>query len=157
PLGIGELPARLLLGLALGPLGLAAEPAVDLDPVLTGAVARLAGDARNRLLFVVLLLHRVMTAQTQTVRSDSLNAHSFRDFIPFLLARHLAKGLEVMRLLPGLDLLLVTLGTGIRTGDLGRIGRIGRNCIDRGKAEDHQQAAEAKHGRLEKGAGPEPD
>src|SRR5215831_20975949 len=44
PLGIGELPARLLLGLGLGLLGLAAEPTVDLDPILTGAVARLAGD-----------------------------------------------------------------------------------------------------------------
>src|SRR6185295_15687514 len=50
--------------------------------------------------------------------------------------------------------LLVTFGTGIRTDDLGRIGR---NCADRGKAEDHQQAAEAKHGRLPWGHGAEPD
>jgi hypothetical protein len=48
----------------------------------------------------------------------------------------------------------VTFGTGIRTDDLGRIGR---NCADRGKAEDHQQAAEAKHGRPERGLGPESD
>src|SRR5262245_62682140 len=74
PLGIGELPARLLLGLGLGLLGLAAEPAVDLDPVPTGAVARLAGDAGNRLFLVFLLLHRVMAAQSQTLRSDALKA-----------------------------------------------------------------------------------
>src|SRR5262249_42772206 len=150
PLGIGELPARLLLGLGLGLLGLAAEPAVDLDPVLAGAVARLAGDAGNRLLFVFFLLHCVMAVQAQTLRSDALNAHSFRDFVRFLPARHLAKGLVMMRALPGLALLLVTFGTGVWTDDLGRLGR---NCAARGKAEDHQQAAQTKHGRL----GPEPD
>src|SRR6266545_1966903 len=102
-------------------------------------MARLAGDAGDRLLLLFFLLHCVMAAQAQSLRSDALNTHSFRDFVRFLLARHLAKGLEVMRLLPSLDLLLVTFGTGIRTDDLGRIGR---NCADRGKAEDHQQAAE---------------
>ena len=95
-----------------------------------------------------------MAGQAQTLRPDALDAHFFRDFVCFLLARHLAKGLEMMRALPGLGLLLVTFGTGIRTDDLGRIGR---NCAVRGKAEDHQQAAETKHGRPERGPRPEPD
>src|SRR5262245_64205565 len=88
PLGIGELPARVLLGLALGLLGLAAESAVDLDPVLTGAMAGLAGDAGNRLLLLIFLLHCIVAAQAQSLRSDALNAHLFRDFVPFLLTRH---------------------------------------------------------------------
>src|SRR5262245_66283169 len=92
-----------------------------------------------------------MAGQAQTLRSDARNAHSFRDFVRFLLAWHLAKGLEVIRALPGLDLLLMTFGTGIRTDDLDRIGRIGSNCANRGKAEDHQQD-EVTHG-----PGPEPD
>ena len=50
----------------------------------------------------------------------------------------------MMRALPGLGLLLVAFGAGIRTDDLGRIGR---NCAKRGKAESHQHAAEIKHGR----------
>src|SRR6185312_15301792 len=58
------------------------------------------------------------------------------------------EGLEMMRALPGLGLLLVTFSASIRTDDLGRIGR---NSALRGKAEDHQHAAEKKHG------GPEPD
>ena len=48
----------------------------------------------------------------------------------------------MMRALPGLGLLLVAFGAGIRTDGLGRIGR---NCAERGKAESHQQAAETKH------------
>jgi hypothetical protein len=36
----------------------------------------------------------------------------------------------------------MTFGTGIRTDDLGRIGR---NFALRGKAEQHQQAADKKH------------
>src|SRR5690606_892987 len=64
-LGIRELPARLLLSLGLGFLGLAAETAMDLDPVLAGAVPGLAGYARNRLLFLLLLLHGVMAVQAQ--------------------------------------------------------------------------------------------
>ena len=54
---------------------------------------------------------------------DAPNAHLLRDFVRLGVARHFAKGLEVMRALPGLDLLLVTFGTGIRTDGLGRIGR----------------------------------
>jgi hypothetical protein len=54
----------------------------------------------------------------------------------------------MMRSLPGLDFLLVTFSTGIRTDDLGRIGR---NSALRSKAEDRQQAAEEKHARPEPG------
>jgi hypothetical protein len=142
-LGFGELPARLLLGLGLGLLFLAAEPAMDLDPILAGAVTGFAGDARDRLVLVVLLLHREMAIQAQALRLDATHAHFFRDFICRFIARHLAEGFEVMRALPRLDLLLVAFGTGIRTDDLGRIER---NCAVRGSAEDHQHAAEKKHG-----------
>ena len=57
----------------------------------------------------------------------------------------------MMRALPGLGLLLVAFGAGIRTDGLGRIGR---NCAERGKAENHQQAAEIKHGRKRRCANP---
>src|SRR5262245_53434681 len=60
----------------------------------------------------------------------------------------------MMRPLPGLGLLLVTFGTGIRTDDLGGIGR---NDAIRGQTENHQQAAETKYGRPERDPGPEPD
>ena len=106
------------------------------------------------LLLVVLLLHREMAVQAQALRLDAPHPHFFRDFVRLGVARHFTEGLEMMRALPGLDLLLVTFGTGIRTDDLGRIGR---NSALRGKAEDHQQAAEKKHGRPERGPGPEPD
>src|SRR5262245_59387177 len=95
-----------------------------------------------------------MAGEAQTLRPYALNPHFFGDLVRFLPARHLAKSLEMMRALPGLGLLLVTFGTGIRTDDLGQLGR---NCPARGKAEDDQQAAETKHGRLERGPGPEPD
>src|SRR5262245_9983954 len=154
PLGVGELPARLFLGLGLGLLFLAAEPAVDLDPILPRAVAGFAGDARDWLLLVVLLLHREMAIQAQALRLDAPHPHFFSDFFRFWVARHFTEGPEMMRALPGLNLLLVTFSTSIRTDDLGRIGR---NSALRGKAEDHQQAAEKKHGRPERGPGLDPD
>ena len=49
--------------------------------------------------------------------------------------------------------LLVTFGTGIRTNDLGRIGR---NVPSAAKPR-YQQAAETKHARPERGPEPEPD
>src|SRR5262249_35545073 len=149
-LAVGELQARLRLGLGLGLLSLAAELTVDLDPILCGAVARLTRDPGNGLLFVFFLLHCVMAGETQTLRSDALHAHLFRDFVGFLPAWHLAEGLEVMRALPGLGFLLVTFGTGIGTHDLGRIGR---SRALRGKTEDQQQAAETKDQRPERGTG----
>ena len=71
-----------------------------------------------------------------------------RDF-----ARHFTESLEVVRGFPGLCLLLVTFGTSIRTDDLGRIGR---NCAVRGKAEEHEPTAETKQGKPGRGAEPEP-
>src|SRR6476620_10748744 len=80
PFRIGELPTRLLLGLSLGLLFLAAEPTVDLDSVLPSAVAGFAGDARDWLLLVVHLLHREMAIQAQTLRLDAPHPRFFRDF-----------------------------------------------------------------------------
>src|SRR5262245_3171836 len=69
-------------------------------------------------------------------------------------ARHFTEGLEMMRSLPGLNLLLVTFSAGIRADDLGRIGG---NSGLRDKAEDRQRAAEEKHGRPERGHFPQCD
>jgi len=90
-----------------------------------------------------------MAVQAQTLRPYALNAHFFRDFVGFLPARHLAKSLEMMRAFPGLGLLLVTFGTGIRTDDLGQLGR---NRAARGKADDDQKAAQTKYGNPKRGA-----
>ena len=154
PLGIGELPARLLLGLGLGLLFLAAEPAVDLDPILPGAVAGFAGDAGDRLLLVVLLLHREMAIQAQALRLDAPHAHFFRDFVRLGVARHFTEGLEMMRALPGLGLLLVTFGTGIRTDDLGRIGR---NCRRPRQSRRSSASRREKARKTGEGPWPEPD
>ena len=60
PFDLGEPPARRFLGRGLGLLFLAAEPAMDLDPIPPGPVTGFAGDARDGLLLVVL--------QTRTVK-----------------------------------------------------------------------------------------
>src|SRR5262245_5108585 len=60
----------------------------------------------------------------------------------------------MMRALPRLGLLFVALGTGIRADDLGRIRR---NRVFRGKAEDYHQAAQTEGGGPERGPGHEPD
>ncbi len=137
-LGIGQLPARLLLGTALEENRLAAEPAVDLDPILPGAVAGFAGDARDRLLPVVLLLHREMAVPAQAVRPDAPHTHLVGDLVRLGVARHVTVRLEVMRGLPRLGLLLVAFGTGVRADGLGDIDR---NCTVGHKGED--QHAEA--------------
>src|SRR5690606_8261868 len=121
---------------------LTAVSAVDLDPVLPGAVARLAGDAGNRLQPARFLLHRVVARRAQAFRSDSPNAHFLADLVCLGVARHLTERLEVMRGFPRLDLLLVAFGASIRTDDLSRVGR---DCAVRGKAEACRQAAETKH------------
>src|SRR5262249_5243317 len=97
----------------------------------------------NRLTSALFLLHRVMAAQAQALRSDALDAQFFRDFVRFLAARQVAKRLEMMRILPGFGLLLVAYGTGVRTDHLAWSRRNGAVC---GEAED-QQAAKAKRPR----------
>ena len=59
-----------------------------------------------------------------------------------------------MRALPGLGLLLVAFGAGIRTDDLGGIGR--KRTV-RGKTEDRQQAAEIEARYTGEEPGLEPD
>ncbi len=105
------------------------------------------------LLPVVFLLHREMAVQAHALRLDAPQPHLFRYFFCRGFARHFTEGLEVMRAFPGLSLLLVTFGTSIRTDDLGRIGR---SCPVRGKAEEHEPTEETKHGKPGRGAEPEP-
>src|SRR5690606_18109700 len=133
-IGLGELPARLFLGFGLGAFGFAAVLAVDFNPTFTGAVARLAGDSRDRTLPASFFLHCVMAGQAKSIGSDALDAHSFCDLARLLAARHLAEGFEMLRVLPGLGLLLVAFGTGIRTDNL--CGIVG-NGVSRGDSAGH--------------------
>src|SRR5262245_34248662 len=93
-----------------------------------------------------------MAVQAQALRLDATHAHFFRDFVRLGIARQFAEGLEMMRALPCLDLLLVTFGTGIRTDDLCGVEC---DCAVRGSAEDHQHGAERKHRRPKRFLGPE--
>ncbi len=153
PLRFGKLPARRLLRLGLGLRCLAAEPAMDLDPILGSAVAGFAGDAGDNLLPAVFLPHGEMAIQAHALRLDASQPHLFRYLLCLGFARHFTEGLEVMRAFPGLCLLLVAFGAGIRPYDLGRIGH---SFPVRGKAEEHEPTAETKHVKPAGGAEPEP-
>src|SRR5690606_3854434 len=88
-----------------------------------------------------------------SIGSDALDAHSFCDLACLLPARHLAEGFEMFRVLPGLGLLLVAFGTGIRT--VNHCWLVG-NGVSCGDSAGHQHAAEGKGGRPQGSPGSEP-